>query len=72
MRDANTEALNRYQNKLAKQEKAFELFCDEIDDDLVELSEMIEHLKKIAKDYKHYDFTEELEDIIRENLWVKK
>lgn len=68
MRDANTEALNRYQNKLAKQEKAFESFCDEIDDDLVELNEMIVNLKKIAKDYENYDFTEDLEELIKDNL----
>lgn len=67
-RCANTEALNRYQNKLAKQEELFEAFCDEIDDELAELNEIIENLRNVAKDYYGCDFREELKELINENL----
>ena len=68
-RCANTEALNKYQEKLAKQSKAYERFIDEIDDDLLELQEIIAKLKKKASDYDGYDFADELKELVNDTIW---
>lgn len=67
-RCANTNALNKYQEKLAKQSKAHERFIDEIDDDLLELQEIVQKLKKKAENYDGYDFTEELKEIVNDSI----
>lgn len=51
-----------------QQEACLNHFIDDIDDDLVELDEMITKLKKIASNYDGYDFSEHLEDMIKEKL----
>lgn len=67
-RCANTEALNRYQNKLEKQEKSFELLLDSLDDDLVEIQEMIDRVIRISRDYDGYDFSEEIRDTLKDMI----
>lgn len=68
MEDAVTNAINKHQEKLRKQEISLELFKDSIDDELAEIMEIVKTLKKKARDYDGYDFTEEikclLEDLI--------
>lgn len=68
MIDANTKALNKYQEKLAKQSKTYGRFIDEIDDDLLELQEIVQKLKKKAENYDGYDFTEELKELINDTI----
>lgn len=65
---ANSEALNKYMREQEQQEACLNHFIDDIDDDLVELDEMITKLKKIASNYDGYDFSEHLEDMIKEKL----
>lgn len=66
MEDAVTNAINKHQEKLRKQEISLELFIDSIDDDLAEIMEIIKTLKKKARDYDGYDFTEELKSLLED------
>ena len=66
MECATTKALNRYQEKLKKQELSYDLFLTSIDDDLVEIQELIKKVKKKADGFDGYDFTEEVKEIIGE------
>ena len=59
-------AMIKHQEKLIKQETSLELFIDSIDDELVEVMEIVKTLKKKARDYDGYDFTEELKDLLEE------
>lgn len=59
-------AMIKHQEKLMKQEASLELFIDSIDDDLAEIMEIVKTLKKKARDYDGYDFTEELKDLLGE------
>ena len=59
-------ALNRYQDKLKKQELSYDLFLTSIDDDLVEIQELIKKVKKKADGFDGYDFTEEVKELLAE------
>ena len=59
-------ALNRYQEKLKKQELSYDLFLTAIDDDLVEIQELIKKVKKKADGFDGYDFSEEIKQILGE------
>lgn len=56
--------LNKYQEKLKKQEVSYDLFLTAIDDDLVEIQELIKKVKKKADGFDGYDFTEEVKEIL--------
>lgn len=66
MEDAVTNAINKHQEKLRKQETSLELFKDSIDDELAEIMDIIKVLKRKAKDYDGFDFTEELKELLEE------
>lgn len=59
-------AMIKHQEKLMKQEIILELFIDSIDDDLAEIVEIVKTLKKKARDYDGYDFTEELKELLED------
>lgn len=64
MNCATENALNKYQEKLKKQEVNYDLFLTAIDDDLVEIQELIKKVKKKADDFNGYDFTEEVKELL--------
>lgn len=64
MECATEKALYNYQEKLKKQELSYDLFLTAIDDDLVEIQELINKLKKKADGFDEYDFTEEVKEIL--------
>ena len=66
MIDGNTIAMNKYLDNQEKQERSLELLFDSIDDDLVLLSKEISRLQKIASSYDGYDFTDELNEYIKD------
>lgn len=57
-------ALNKYQEKLKKQELSYDLFLTAIDDDLVEIQELINKVKKKADSFDGLDFTEEVKQML--------
>lgn len=63
-RCANTEAMNKYQQKIQDAETNLEMFQDFIDDDLVEIKVLIDKAMQKARNYNDTDFREELEDMI--------
>jgi len=63
---ANTSALNKMLNEQEFDEKAKENFLEEIDPIINELSEAIEKIKEIAKDYQGYNFSEDIKEIVSE------
>lgn len=68
MKCATEYALNKYQEKLKKQELSYDLFLTSIDDDLVEIQELIKKVKKRALNYDDFDFSEEIENLLREMI----
>ena len=64
MECAVTNALNRHQEKLRKQEESLEMFLGSIDDELVEIDRQITALYKKANDYQGYDFKENLKEVL--------
>ena len=64
MKCATENALNKYQEKLKKQELSYDLFLTSIDDDLVEIQELIKKVKKKADGFDGYDFTEEVKELL--------
>jgi len=60
---------NRHLEKQAKQEKFLQYFEDDMRANyLDEIESMIIKAKDVAKDYNDYDFSEELEDMLKEIL----
>lgn len=59
-------ALNKYQEKLKKQELSYDLFLTAIDDDLVEIQELIKKVKRKADGFDGYYFTEEVKELLVE------
>lgn len=59
-------AMINHQEKLMKQEISLELFKDSIDDDLAEIMDIVKTLKKKARNYDGYDFTEELKSLLED------
>lgn len=68
MQCAVENALNRYQEKLKKQELSYDLFLTEIDDDLVEIQDLINKVKKRALNYDDLDFSEEIENLLKDMI----
>ena len=68
MNCATENALNKYQEKLKKQELSYDLFLTAIDDDLVEIQELINKVKKKADGFDGYDFTEEIENLLKDMI----
>jgi hypothetical protein len=66
MNCATENALNKYQEKLKKQELSYDLFLTAIDDDLVKIQELINKVKKKADGFDGYDFTEEVKELLVE------
>ena len=64
MNCAVEKALYNYQEKLKKQELSYDLFLTAIDDDLVEIQDLINKVKKKADGFDGYDFTEEIKEIL--------
>lgn len=64
--EAMENALNKYQEKLKKQELSYDLFLTSIDDDLVEIQELIKKVKKKADGFDGYDFTEEIKSLLED------
>lgn len=57
MECATTKALNAYQEKLKKQEISYDMFLKSIDDDLVEIQDLINKVKKKSENYDGLDFS---------------
>ena len=66
MECATTNALNKYQEKMRKEEVSLELLLSSIGDDLVEIQELIMKVKKRALDYDGIDFSEEVKSLLVE------
>lgn len=66
MNCAVEKALYNYQEKLKKQELSYDLFLTAIDDDLVEIQELINKVKKKADGFDGYDFTEEIKSLLED------
>lgn len=66
MECATTNALNKYQDKLKKQEQSYDLFLTSIDDDLVEIQDLIKKIKKRADGFDGLDFTDEAKELLRD------
>lgn len=64
MKCATENALNKYQEKLKKQELSYDLFLTAIDDDLVEIQELIKKVKKKADGFDGYSFAEEVKELL--------
>jgi len=68
MRCENTEALNRREQKTEKTEKYLYFFKNDIEDDLIEIENIANRIKDMAKDYYEYDFTEDAKELIKERI----
>ena len=55
---------NKYLESEAKKSEMYLMLLDEIDDKLVELDKLKDEIINIAKDYKGYDFSEDVEEVI--------
>lgn len=64
MNCATENALNRHQEKLKKQELSYDLFLTAIDDDLSEIQDLINKVKKKADGFNGYDFSDELKELL--------
>jgi len=65
----NTEYLNRREQKTEKTEKYLYFFENDIEDDLIEIENIANMIKAMAKDYcDDYDFTEDAKELIRERI----
>lgn len=64
MECAVTNALNKHQEKLRKQEESLEMFLDSIDDELMEIQKLINKVKKQALYFDGYDFSDEVKSLI--------
>lgn len=64
MNCATENALNKYQEKLKKKELSYDLFLTTIDDDLAEIQDLINKVKKRALNYDDLDFSEEVKKLL--------
>jgi len=62
--DANTISLNKYLEEQEKRERFLSEFILYVN--MEEVESLINNAKELAKNYKGYDFTEDLEDMIKE------
>ena len=68
MRCANTEALNRYEEKIAKEEANFERFNDEILGHLRLIESSIDAMQRIGENYCGIDYDEVIKERVKEFL----
>lgn len=68
MNCASTAALNAYMEQEDKRYKAFDDFITTIESDLESISKQTSSLKNIAEDFQGFDFSEELDEELREIL----
>ena len=59
-------ALANYEEKLKKQQVSYDLLLSSIEDDLVEIQELINKVKKKADSFDGYDFTEEIKSLLED------
>lgn len=64
MLDANTQALNKYQEKLSKQETSYRLFLDANRDLISEIEEHYENISKMKKQYEGFSFEDDNDSYI--------
>lgn len=72
MNRATENTLNKYQEKFKKQELSYDLFLTAIDDDLAEIQDLINKVKKRALNYDDLDFSEEIENLLKDMIWKMK
>ena len=63
-------ALANYEEKLKKQQVSYDLLLSSIEDDLVEIQELINKVKKKADSFDGYDFTEEIKSLLEDLIWM--
>ena len=61
--------LNKFEKKQEDMRISFELLVDKLDGDFVQLSNMIDKIKKQASNYDGYDFTEDVKILIEDMIW---
>lgn len=66
MNCATEKALNKYQEKLKKQELSYDLLLSSIEDDLMEIQELIKKVYKKAENFDDLDFTEEIKSLLED------
>ena len=69
-RCANTELLNQYLDSQYKDAQALENFQSDVEPLLITIQESIDRMKEIAKSYEDYDFRYEIDDSVKELLWM--
>lgn len=60
--------LNKFEKKQEDMRISFELLVDKLDGDFVQLSNMIDKIKKQASNYDGYDFTEDIKILIEDMI----
>lgn len=60
--------LNKFEKKQEDMRISFELLVDKLDGDFVQLSNMIDKIKKQASNYDGYDFTEDVKILIEDMI----
>jgi hypothetical protein len=60
--------LNKFEKKQEDMRISFELLVDKLDGDFVQLSNMIDKIKKQASNYDGYDFTEDMKILIEDMI----
>ena len=64
--EATDRALANYEEKLKKQQVSYDLLLSSIEDDLMEIQDLINKVKKKADGYNGYDFTEEIKSLLED------
>jgi flagellar capping protein FliD len=60
--------LNKFEKKQEDMRISLELLVDKLDGDFVQLSNMIDKIKKQASSYDGYDFTEDIKFLIEDMI----
>ena len=68
--DTNTYFMDKHLEKQQKETDAFEMFLEGEEDEIGEIVELIKALKYRALNQIDYDFTENIEDFIKDLAWV--
>lgn len=66
MEDANTYFMDKHLEKQQKETDAFQMFLDEEEEEIGEIIELINALKYRALNQVDYDFTENIEEFIKD------
>jgi hypothetical protein len=64
--EATDRALANYEEKLKKQQVSYDLLLSSIEDDLMEIQDLINKVKKKADGFDGYDFTEEIKSLLED------